>query len=166
MVILPFNAFASEESQKEENKNTLEDSQNKNDNLNIFDSILRNTEPVRGDLSVFGKMVKNYSTNITAGEAVYGKVSNILITGYSSTVDQCDGDPFITSSGAHVHEGTMACPPQYAFGTKIEIEGMGTFVCEDRGGKIKDNHFDMWFETRAEALQWGKKIIEARIIQL
>jgi 3D (Asp-Asp-Asp) domain-containing protein len=88
---------------------------------------------------------------------------NILVTGYSSTPDQCWGDPFQTASGTRVHRGTMACPPQYPFGTKIEIENVGTFICEDRGGAIKGSHFDMWFTSRGEALNWGKRVMLAKI---
>ncbi len=87
----------------------------------------------------------------------------ILVTAYSSTPDQCWGDPFTTASGAKVRKGTMACPPQYPFGSKIKIKGMGEYVCEDRGGAIKGNHFDMWFESRAQALAWGKRTVEAEI---
>jgi 3D (Asp-Asp-Asp) domain-containing protein len=88
---------------------------------------------------------------------------NILVTGYSSTPDQCWGDPFQTASGTRVHRGTMACPPQYPFGTKIEIENVGTFICEDRGGAIKGKHFDMWFTSRGAALSWGKRTLVATI---
>jgi len=89
----------------------------------------------------------------------------ILVTGYSSTLDQTWGDPFTTASGTKVHKGTLACPPQYPFGTKVKIEGRGSFVCEDRGGSIKYNHFDMWFESRIEALNWGKQIVSAEIVK-
>ncbi len=88
---------------------------------------------------------------------------DILVTGYSSTPDQCWGDPFQTASGTRVHQGTMACPPQYPFGTKIEIENVGTFICEDRGGAIKGKHFDMWFTSRGAALNWGKRTLVATI---
>lgn len=88
---------------------------------------------------------------------------SILVTGYSSTPDQTWGDPFTTASGTKVHVGTMACPPQYPFGTKISIQGRGTYICEDRGGAIKGSHFDMWFESRAEAIQWGKRQVVAKI---
>ncbi|GEM_PF-944355 len=88
---------------------------------------------------------------------------DILVTGYSSTLDQTWGDPFTTASGTKVHLGTMACPPQYPFGTKISIEDRGIYVCEDRGGAIKGDHFDMWFQSRGEALHWGKRVVAAKI---
>jgi len=159
MILIPGRVLAEEEGTIGKNKNTLEESQNKNKNL-IFGDFFMN---IYETLSLKDKKVKSYSTEITAGEAVYGKTMDILVTGYSSTPDQCWGDPFTTASGAKVHHGTMACPPEYAFGTKIEIEGMGNYVCEDRGGKIKCNHFDIWFESRGEALNWGKRTVSVKI---
>lgn len=96
------------------------------------------------------KRLAHYKPRLDSYIPLKGEMS-ILVTGYSSTPDQTWGNPFITASGTHVHNGTMACPPQYPFGTKIKIQSMGTFVCEDRGGMIKGNHFDMWFTSRAHA---------------
>ena len=110
------------------------------------------------------KRLAHYKPRLDSYIPPKGEVS-ILVTGYSSTPDQTWGNPFITASGTHVHNGTMACPPQYPFGTKIKIQSMGTFMCEDRGGRIKGNHFDMWFESRVEALNWGKRIVSAEIVK-
>lgn len=172
LLIIALPAFAAESSSMEiltetkiKNQEVIEVFE-KDRIVTFSDSILKNQQnPSQESLSVFNKKVKGYSSTKTANDAVYGEKMDILVTGYSSTPDQCWGDPFITASGERVHVGTMACPPEYAFGTKIEIDGMGTYVCEDRGGAIKGNHFDMWFESRGEALQWGKRIVEARIIQ-
>ena len=79
------------------------------------------------------KRLRIYKSKLERFEGPKGKVE-ILVTGYSSTPDQTWGDPFTTASGTRVHDGTMACPSQYPFGTKVKIEKMGTFVCEDRGG--------------------------------
>jgi len=108
------------------------------------------------------KRLDIYKSKLARSRFVEGK-QNILVTGYSSTPDQCWGDPFQTASGTRVHRGTMACPPQYPFGTKIEIENVGTFICEDRGGAIKGNHFDMWFTSRGAAMSWGKRTVLAVI---
>ena len=108
------------------------------------------------------KRLDIYKDRLVTAKFKQGK-TNILVTGYSSTPDQCSGNPFITASGTHVHQGTMACPPQYPFGTKITIENVGTFICEDRGGAIKGNHFDMWFKSRNKALAWGKRVVVAEI---
>ena len=110
------------------------------------------------------KRLAIYKNRLAEAKFVQGK-RKILVTGYSSTPDQCWGNPFKTASGTRVHNGTMACPAQYPFGTKIKIEGIGTFVCEDRGGAIKGNHFDRWFTSRSKALAWGKRVVEAEIIK-
>jgi len=110
------------------------------------------------------KRLDIYKNRLAESKFVQGK-RKILVTGYSSTPDQCWGNPFKTASGTRVHNGTMACPPQYPFGTKIKIEGIGTFVCEDRGGAIKGNHFDRWFTSRSKALAWGKRVVEAEIVK-
>ncbi|MEA2007454.1 MAG: 3D domain-containing protein [Patescibacteria group bacterium] len=108
--------------------------------------------------------LEHYKSRLDTYHPPKGEVS-ILVTGYSSTPDQTWGNPFITASGTHVHQGTMACPPHYPFGTKVKIESMGTYVCEDRGGMIKGNHFDMWFDSRIKALNWGKRIVSAEIVK-
>ena len=51
---------------------------------------------------------------------------------------------------------TIAAPQNYAFDTEIEIEGMGTYVVEDRGGAIKDNRLDIFVGSHQEALKLGR----------
>ncbi len=163
MIVFPVEvmAYENDNPEKDEKQNALTESQKQTKIFTMSDFILKNTASVREDGE--DRSVKGYSTSITAEESVDGKETDITVTGYSSTPDQCSGNPFITASGARVHKGTMACPPEYPFGTKIEIEGMGTYVCEDRGGAIKGNHFDMWFESRGEALNWGVRTVKAKI---
>jgi 3D (Asp-Asp-Asp) domain-containing protein len=169
LLITPAEVLASQEIPAEDKKqNAIEESQKQKEDLakkeervTMSDVILKNEAYLPEEKT--GK-VKGYETSIIAEEAVYGKETKIMVTGYSSTPDQCWGDPFTTASGSRVHIGTMACPPEYPFGAKIEIEGMGTYTCEDRGGAIKGNHFDMWFPSRAEALNWGRRTVDAKIL--
>ncbi len=120
------------------------------------------SETEKKTLTANEKRLAHYKPRLDAYNPPEDEIS-ILVTGYSSTPDQTWGDPFITASGTRVHLGTMACPVQYPFGTKISIEGQGTYICEDRGGAIKGSHFDMWFESRGEALHWGKRVLVAKI---
>lgn len=72
----------------------------------------------------------------------------------------------LTASGAYVEEGlTLACPPSLAFGTKIEIEGYGVRVCQDRGGDIVEGRLDIYFEQLSTALDFGRRNVNVRIIQ-
>ena len=90
----------------------------------------------------------------------------INASAYTAAADECGKSDGITSSGVQVTEQrTLACPPTYPFGTKIEIEGMGTYICEDRGGAIKGNHFDIYMETKVEAFAFGRKNLMAKVVE-
>ncbi|MCK5084296.1 MAG: 3D domain-containing protein [Candidatus Pacebacteria bacterium] len=88
----------------------------------------------------------------------------VLVTAYSSTVDQCDSTPFITANGTHVHDGTIAAN-FLKFGTKVKfpsLYGDKIFTVEDR---MKSNYkVDIWFPTRQEAINFGAKRVEMEIL--
>lgn len=84
---------------------------------------------------------------------------------YTASADECGKSDGITASGLKVREQeTIACPPLFPFGTKIKIETMGTYICEDRGGAIKGNHIDIYMETKKEAFSFGRQNLLAEII--
>jgi 3D (Asp-Asp-Asp) domain-containing protein len=90
----------------------------------------------------------------------------INASAYTASADECGNSKGITSSGLKVKENrTIACPEKFPFGLKIKIDGMGTFVCEDRGGAIKGNHIDIYMLTKKEAFQFGRKNLTAEIVQ-
>lgn len=97
--------------------------------------------------------------NKVSKEVVIGEV-----TMYSSDVDQTDDTPFITANGDTVGQGTIACPSRLEFGTKVEILGK-QYSCNDRmniryrGG----NYFDIWSESKDEAIVWGRQQVEVTI---
>ena len=85
---------------------------------------------------------------------------------YTSSSDECGNSKGITASGLKVKENrTIACPPNLPFGVKLEIEGMGIFTCEDRGGAIKGNKIDIYMLTKKEAFQFGRQNLTARIVE-
>lgn len=68
------------------------------------------------------------------------------------------GDPNITASGRRVQPGiTIAAGPGIPFGTWIWIEGYGWRRVDDRGGAIHNNKIDVAFNTRKEALEFGRR---------
>ena len=71
----------------------------------------------------------------------------------------------ITASGVPATGRICAAPPEYPFGTVFDVEGMGEYVCEDRGGVIKGNKLDLLFETHAEALEFGRKDLKVTIVR-
>mgnify|MGYP003302035717 FL=1 len=82
------------------------------------------------------------------------------ITAYCGCAKCCGKTDGITASGTHVTAGrTIAAPPEIPFGTQIIINGH-TYTVEDRGGAIKGNRIDIYFETHEEALAFGVQYIE------
>ena len=98
-------------------------------------------------------------TNVICG---YEK-QNQQVFGYSSTIDQTDPDPFTTASGSKVRKGIIAnnC---YPFGTWVIVRGE-IYTLEDRmNSRYGCNDWDIWFETRQEALNWGHPYLTIEIL--
>jgi 3D (Asp-Asp-Asp) domain-containing protein len=93
---------------------------------------------------------------------------DVKITAYSSTVWQTDDTPFITASNKHVEDGIVA-NNLLPFGTKIkfpELYGDKVFVVEDRMHRRKsDNHFDIWFSSYDDAVQFGVQRTYVEILE-
>jgi len=89
----------------------------------------------------------------------------INASAYTAAADECGKNDGMTASGLLVTEKrTLACPREYPFGTKISIEGMGEYRCEDRGGAIKGNHFDIYVKTKSEAFSFGRQHLNAQVV--
>lgn len=89
----------------------------------------------------------------------------INASAYTAAADECGKSDGITASGLKVKEKhTIACPPQFPLGTKLKIDGYGTYVCEDRGGAIKGNHIDIYVQTKKEAFAFGRRNLLAEVI--
>jgi 3D (Asp-Asp-Asp) domain-containing protein len=91
----------------------------------------------------------------------------IRASAYSSTVDQCDGDPFTTASGTKVRDGIVAMNG-LPFGTKIRIPshyGDKIFTVTDRmNAKWGNKRIDIWMPTRNDAKQWGVRTVTVEIV--
>jgi 3D (Asp-Asp-Asp) domain-containing protein len=76
------------------------------------------------------------------------------------------GDPAygITTSGTVAKRGTIAAPKGIPFGTRIYIPGVGVCVVEDRGGAIRGNRLDVWRNSHAEALRFGRQELLCEIL--
>ncbi len=70
-----------------------------------------------------------------------------------------------TASGVPAVGRICAAPPEYPFGTVFDVEGMGEWVVQDRGGAIKGNKLDLLFPTHEEALEFGRKPLKVRIVE-
>lgn len=101
------------------------------------------------------------NTNFTGDKWIWANVS-----AYCACVKCCGKTNGITASGTRATVGrTIAAPSNYAFGTKIELEGLGTYTVEDRGGAITGNKIDVYFNSHSAALAFGRKKVRMRVVQ-
>lgn len=108
------------------------------------------------------KTTSRSSENRTVAEDSYLKFT---ATGYCPCEKCCGVADGLTASGEYAKANhTVAMPKSYPFGTKIEIKGYGTYIVEDRGGAIKGNKIDIFFNTHQEALNFGKKTVYLKVV--
>lgn len=100
------------------------------------------------------------NTNSTSSNGQVFKV-----TAYCACAKCCGKTNGITAMGTHATAGrTVAASSQFAFGTKLNINGH-VYTVEDRGGAIKGNKIDVYMNTHAEALAWGVKYLTVNVVQ-
>ncbi|MEK7570300.1 MAG: hypothetical protein AAB515_02595 [Patescibacteria group bacterium] len=96
------------------------------------------------------------------------RVRTVVMTAYSSTKDQTDGDPFTTASGKKVRDGIIAMNG-VPFGTKVRIPekfGSKVFVVQDRmNARYGSSRADIWMKTRHDAKQWGVRRVKVEILK-
>lgn len=104
-------------------------------------------------------------------ESPLESMGTFKVTAYCAC-EKCCGktpdDPWygITATGTKAKEGrTIAVDPKVIpYGTVVYFEGpdglVSGYVAEDCGGAIKGNDIDLYFDSHAEALQWGVRDLE------
>lgn len=90
------------------------------------------------------------------------KVTELTITAYSPTVEECDGDPFITASMRRVRPGIVAVSRDlfaqgWVFGKKVYVKGHGVFEIADLMNKRYTKRMDIFFQDTGEARRFGKR---------
>lgn len=90
---------------------------------------------------------QNTATPVSDGNKI--KLGNFKLTFY--------GDDTITATGKKPQiNHTIAVDPRVIpLGSKVYIEGMGTYYAEDTGGAIKGNILDVFVRTEEEANRLG-----------
>ena len=98
----------------------------------------------------------------------------VLATAYSSTVDQTDGSPCITSSGLDVCRQQsagastgVAAANWLKFGTKVRLPdyfGQKIFIVEDRMHPRFSDRLDIWFPNRSEAIKFGARMVKYEVV--
>ena len=118
-------------------------------------------EPIDKIVQVQNNVTSRTSSSRTnsAGATLY------KVTAYCPCMKCCGKTNGITASGKKATAGrTIATDSKFAFGTKLSINGT-TYIVEDRGGAIKGNKIDLYFNTHAEALAWGVKYLPVTVVE-
>jgi len=93
------------------------------------------------------------------------RIIYVTVTAYSSTPDQTDDTPFTTANGTHVYDGIIAAN-FLRFGTKVRLPeyfGDKEFTVTDRMHPRFSDRMDIWFPTRAAALDFGVQRLKVEI---
>ena len=79
----------------------------------------------------------------------YSRTLSVMITAYTHTGRK-------TSTGVWPEVGTVAVDPDVIpYGTRLYIPGYGFGVAQDTG--VSGNHIDVFFDTEAECISYGRK---------
>lgn len=93
------------------------------------------------------------------------KTITMVVTAYCSCIKCCGKTDGITASGVKAKQGvTIAADTRlFPFGTKLEIDGK-IYTVQDKGGAIKGNRIDLYFENHQSALNFGRQTKEVTIL--
>lgn len=120
----------------------------------IFREVVKEAEP---QIVAYG--TKPHSLTMASRDLAGRKTVVMEATAYTHTGKK-------TATGIKPSRGVIAVDPQVIpLGTKLYVEGYGYGTAQDTGGKIKGNRIDVFFETKEEALQWGRKNVKIYILE-
>lgn len=104
-------------------------------------------------------------TTSRSGALSYSRVVQCNATAYDAV--SCGKKPgeARTATGAIAQRGVIAVDPKFIpLGTRVYVEGYGYAIAADTGGAIKGNIIDLCMDSRAEALQWGRRNVTVYIL--
>jgi len=88
----------------------------------------------------------------------YAECREMLASGYTYTGRA-------TASGVAPYYGVAAVDPAVIpMGTRLYVDGYGYATALDVGSSIVGNRIDLFFETRAEALEWGLRWVKVYVL--
>lgn len=78
----------------------------------------------------------------------------------------CRGVDDITAIGLHAGYGVVAVDPTVIpLGSRLYVEGYGYALAGDTGSRIKGLRIDLGFDTKRQALQYGRRTVRVFVVQ-
>jgi 3D (Asp-Asp-Asp) domain-containing protein len=92
----------------------------------------------------------------------YRRVVNMEASAYTT---EDPGNGSYTYRGNQLRKGLVAVDPNVIpLGARLYIEGYGYAIADDTGGYIRGNRIDLAYESRGEALQFGRRTVSVYIL--
>ncbi|MCC7522358.1 3D domain-containing protein [Candidatus Uhrbacteria bacterium] len=112
--------------------------------------------------------VKNEQTFVVPKKRAI-KIIRMDATAYTSRVEECDGNPFITADGSVVADGVIATNV-LPFGTRVRLPtvyGDKVFEVRDRMNSRYTYRLDVWMNDYDDMIQFGlKRNIPVEVIEM
>lgn len=98
------------------------------------------------------------------GEFAGKEYVDMVATAYSPFC--CKGVDDVTALGLRAGYGVVAVDPKVIpLGSRLYIEGYGYALAGDTGSRIKGSRIDLGFDTRRQAIRFGRRPVRVYIIQ-
>jgi uncharacterized protein YabE (DUF348 family) len=98
------------------------------------------------------------------GEFAGKEMLHMVATAYSPYC--CRGVDNITALGVHAGYGVVAVDPSVIpLGSRLYIEGYGYALAGDTGSRIKGLRIDLGYDTKRQAIQFGRRTVRVYIVQ-
>ncbi|WP_232199130.1 peptidoglycan-binding protein [Thermosinus carboxydivorans] len=111
---------------------------------------------------IVGKDTLRYLERAAVEPSRYSRVLTMVATAYTRFDD---GNGSYTYRGNLLRKGLAAVDPAVIpLGTRLYIPGYGYAIADDIGGAIKGNKIDLAFESREEALQFGRQHVTVYVL--
>ncbi|MGE7603676.1 LysM peptidoglycan-binding domain-containing protein [Peribacillus sp. NPDC097675] len=108
----------------------------------------------------------NGSKNESTNQDNVAKEMTVRATAYTADCQGCSG---VTATGvdlkANPNEKVISVDPSVIpLGTKVYVEGYGYATAADTGSAIKGNKVDLFIPNKEDALNWGVKNVNLKIL--
>lgn len=124
----------------------------------------RNIDEIQKEVEKILNIQKEQESAVTNQNS--GKTMTMEATAYSTTEP---GLSRYTANGTDLHTNPRVIavdPSVIPLGTKVTVEGYGTYIAADTGGAIKGNRIDIHFSTVQECINFGRKNVKITIHNL
>lgn len=94
------------------------------------------------------------------------RVVEMEATGYDASPRTIPGGTGRTATGMKAVYGCVAVDPRVIpLGTHLFVEGYGFAIASDTGSAIKGNRIDLCFNSRSQALNFGRRSVRVHVLR-